>query len=159
MVVNKKFRLTKEGIKKLEQEYSELKKIKHSRVGGRDDAPDIMHSEELNPDYLHFLEDLKFLEKRINEIDYILKNAEAIKSRKEDQIIVDVGTRVLVEVNGKRDEFNIVETFEADPSQGKISKESPVGKALIGAKEGEKITVFSPVKKSYKIKKINYYLS
>ena len=159
MTVNKKFKLTKEGIAKLEQEYAELKKIKHSKLGGRDDAPDVMHSEELNPDYLHFWEDLKFLERRINEIDYILKNAETIKSKSKGQMIVDVGAHVLVEINGKKDEFNIVETFEADPSQRKISKESPVGKALIGAREGQEITVFSPVKKSYKVKKINYYFS
>ena len=159
MTVNKKFRLTKEGISKLEQEYIELKKIKHSKIGGRDDAPDVLHSEELNPDYLHFLEDLKFLEKRINEIDYILKNAETIKLRNKGQMIVDVGARVLVEIDGKKDEFNIVETFEADPSQGKISKESPVGKALIGAKEGQEVTVLSPVKRNYKIKKINYHFS
>ncbi len=152
----KKFHLTKEGIKKLKNEYTELKKIKQSKVGGRDDVPDVLRSEELNPDYLYFLEDLKFLENRINEIDYILKNSEIIKSKNKSTI--DVGANVLVEVNGKKNEFNIVETFEADPFQGKISKESPVGKALMGAKEGEEIMI-SSLKKRYKIKKINYHSS
>ncbi len=152
----KKFHLTKAGIEKLKNEYSELKKIKQSKVGGRDDVPDVLRSEELNPDYLYFLEDLKFLENRINEVDYILKNSEMIKSK--NKSVVDVGAKVSVEVNGKKDEFNIVETFEANPFQGKISKESPVGKALMGAKEGEKIMV-SSLKKSYKIKKINYHSS
>ncbi len=159
MKSEKKFHLTKEGIKKLEKEHDDLKRIKQSKVGGREGAPDVLRSEELNPDYLYFLEDLKFLENRLNEIEYILKNAEIIKNKKKKNQTVEVGSNVLVEVNGKKNEFSIVETFEANPSQGKISKESPIGKALMGAKEGEVVLVSSPVKRNYKIKKINHYLS
>ncbi len=158
MTIDKKFKISKKGIDDLKKEYEELKKIKHSKVGGRDDVPDVLRSEELNPDYLYFLEDLKFLEKRINEIDYILKNAETIKTNKK-MTMVDVGANVLVEINGKKDEFNIVETFESNPSEKMISKESPVGKALMGAKEGEIVTVDFPIKKNYKVKKITYYSS
>jgi transcription elongation factor GreA len=158
MTIDKKFKITKQGMDDLKKEYEELKKIKHSKVGGRDEVPDVLRSEELNPDYLYFLEDLKFLENRINEIDYIINNAELIKTNKKMSTI-DVGANVIVEVNGKKDEFNIVETFESNPDKKMISKESPVGKALMGSKEGEIVTVDFPTKRNYKIKKITYHSS
>ncbi len=153
----KKFYLTKEGLEKIEQEYNNLRQIKQSKVGGRDSAPDVLHSEELNPDYLYFLEDLKFLENRISELEHIFKNAEIIKPSNRKKGIVDVGATVLVENNGQKDKFMIVEAFEANPDLGRISKDSPVGRALMGGKEGQEIMINSPVETSYKIRRINYH--
>ncbi len=156
---DRKFYLTKEGLDKVKQEYDDLRKIKQSKVGGRNDAPEVMHSEELNPDYLYFLEDLKFLENRINELDFVLKNSETIKSCNRKKDVVDVGATVMIQTGGRKDYLTIVETLEANPELGRISKESPVGRALLGAKKGDKIMVSTPIETTYEVKKINYHFS
>lgn len=148
-----KFHLSKEAIKELEKEYQTLKKIKHFKVSDRDDVPEVFHSEEMNPEYTQFQEDLNQIESRIIELEHILKHAKPIKLKKG---VVDVGTVVTVDVNGKEQSFAIVETFEANPEEGKISKESPVGKVLLGSKVGDKISVSVPTKTEYKIKKIDH---
>ncbi|HQB85209.1 MAG: Transcription elongation factor GreA [Parcubacteria group bacterium ADurb.Bin247] len=148
-----KFHLTKEAIKELEKEYQELKRAKHFKVNSRDDVPEVFHSEEMNPEYAQFQEDLDKIESRIIEIEYILKNVKPIKPQKG---VVDVGTVVTVDINGKEQEFAIVEKFEANPEEGKISKESPVGKILLGSKIGDEISVSTSTKSKYKIKKIDY---
>ena len=152
-----KFYLTKEGLEKLKKEYEELKKIRALKIKG--EVPDILHSEEINPEYLSFQEDMSFLEGRIVELENILKNAVLIKPPpKAEQDKVALGATVLVEVNGRLDEFTIVGRLEANPSIGKISDQSPVGKALLGREVGEVVLISSPIKISYKIKKIKYEL-
>jgi len=155
----KKFYLTKEGLAKIEREYQELKKIRFAKIKG--ESPKIWHSEDLNPEYLSFQEDLNFLESRIAELEYILKNIELIKNPpKEKQNIVDLGATVtLEEADGQINEFMIVGTLEANPGEGKISSESPVGKSILGKKIGEEVVITSPIKVIYKIKKIRYHLS
>jgi len=155
----KKFYLTKEGLEKIEKEYRELKKIRFAKIKG--ESPKIWHSEDLNPEYLSFQEDLNFLESRIAELEYILKNVALIKiPPKEKQNIVDLGATVtLEEADGQINEFMIVETLEANPGEGKISSESPVGKSILRKKIGDEVMITSPIKVVYKIKKIKYQLS
>jgi len=155
----KKFYLTKEGLAKIGREYQELKKIRFAKIKG--ESPKIWHSEDLNPEYLSFQEDLNFLESRIAELEYILKNIELIKNPpKEKQNIVDLGATVtLEEADGQINEFMIVGTLEANPGEGKISSESPVGKSILGKKIGEEVVITSPIKVVYKVKKIRYHLS
>ena len=73
--------------------------------------------------------------------------------------MVDLGAKVKIDIAGKKDEFMIVGTLEANPSLGKISNESPVGRALLGHKVGDEIVVSSPMKTTYKIKKIKYEIN
>jgi len=155
----KKFYLTKEGLEKIKKEYRNLRNLRLAKTKG--EAPKIFESEDLNPEYLSFQEDLSFLESRIVELEYILKNAELIKvPAKDRQNMVDVGATVtLEEPNGSINEFMIVGTLEANPSEGRISTESPVGRALMGHKVGEETVITSPIKVPYKIKKIKYQLS
>lgn len=155
----KKFYLTKTGLAKIKKEYEELKRLKETKVIG--ERPEIFHSEDLNPEYLAFQEDLNFLELRVQEIENILKNSQLIKvPPKDKQNIVNLGATVTLEDNeGKINEFMIVGTLEANPSEGKISSESPVGKALLGHKIGEEIRITSPINIVYKVKKIQYNLS
>lgn len=155
MTQEKKFFLTEEGLERIKKEYSDLKKLKLSKTTG--ESPKILHSEELNPEYLSFQEDLNFLETRIIELEHILKNVELIKGyRKERKNVIDLGAKVLVNVDGQSDEFEIVGTLEANPAIGKISNESPVGRALLGRKVGDEVVVSSPIKTIYKIKKVKY---
>ena len=95
-----KFYLTKEGLAKIEKEYQDLKNLRMAKVRG--ESPKILHSEDLNPEYLLFQEDLNFLEARIAELEYILKNAELIKPpTKAMKNLINLGARVLVEVDGQ----------------------------------------------------------
>jgi len=149
------FYLTKEGLEELKKEYETLKVLRSSKIKG--EAPSILESEDLNPDYVTFQEDLNFLETRIAELEYVLEKAQIIKKPlKEHKNEIDLGATVSVVVDGQNDKFTIVGTFEANPMLGKISNESPVGKALIGHTIGESVTVSSPIKSIYVIKKINY---
>jgi transcription elongation factor GreA len=72
-----KFHLTKKGLEKLKKEYQDLKKIRLAKTKG--ESPPILHSEDLNPEYLSFREDLSFLETRIAELEHILKDVKLIK--------------------------------------------------------------------------------
>ena len=155
MTEEKKFYLTKQGLEKIKKEYQDLRDLKFAKTKG--EIPKIWHSEDINPEYLSFREDLSFLETRIIELENILKNVELIKPPpKERQNIVNLGATILVEVEGQKDEFTLVSSLEANPSIGRISNESPVGRALLGHKVGEMITVQSAMKTTYKIKKIKY---
>lgn len=155
MPEEKKFYLTEEGLERIKKEYKSLKNLKLSKTKG--ESPKIWQSEDLNPEYLTFQEDLSFLESRIAELEYILKNIELIKPpSKEKQKIINLGATVLIEVDGQNDEFTIVGSLEANPSIGKISNESPVGKALLEHRAGEIVTVQSSIPITYKILKIKY---
>ena len=140
------------GIKK---EYAKLLKLRKLKSKG--DVPSILHSEELNTEFVTYREDVDFLESRIEELEHVLKNFGLIKPppRKEKNRI-HLGAQVKVEVDGQEDEFTIIGTLEANPTMGKISNESPMGKILLGHKVGEEVVISSPIKVIYKIKSIRY---
>jgi transcription elongation factor GreA len=157
--MDKKFYLTKEGLEKLKKEYETLKALRLAKLKG--ETPKILHSEDVSAEYLAFKEDMNFLENRLFELEYVLKNFVLIKKPpKERQNIVDLGATVTLEdQDGFINEFMIVGTLEANPSEGKISNESPVGKALLGKKVGDEVVITSPISVKYKIKKIRYEIS
>ena len=148
MSAEKKIYLTKKGLERIKKEYQDLKNLKLAKSKG-----DFSDSK-----YLSFQEDLNFLEARLSEIKDILKNVELIKlPSKERQNIVNLGAQVtLKESDGGINEFLIVGSLEANPNEGKISSESPVGKALLEHRIGDEIIITSPIKVIYRIKKIKY---
>lgn len=155
MPEEKKFYLTKQGLEKIKIEHQSLRELKLAKTKG--ESPKILHSEDLNPEYLAFQEDVSFLEARMVELENTLKNVELIKlPKKEKQNIISLGATILVSVDGQNDEFTLIGSLEANPSIGRISNESPVGRALLGHKIGDEVIVSSPVKTVYKIKKIKY---
>ncbi len=152
-----KFFLTKRGLEEIKKEYEKLKAIKVVKTNS--EGPKILHSDDLDPEYRDFQEDLNLLESRLTSLEYVIKNAQLIKPpAKEVQKTVQLGAKVALEVNGQNNEFLIVGTIEADPSLGRVSNDSPVGKALIGRRVGEEVVLESPIKTHYKIKEINYSL-
>jgi len=156
MEEERKFYLTKKGLEQIKKELESLKKIKASKIKG--ETPQLLHSEDVNPEYLTFREDMNFLESRIAELENILKNAVLIKiPPKTKQNIVQLGATVTLEEGGQINEFMIVGTLEANPNEGKISASSPIGKALLGHKIGDEIIITSPIRVVYKIKKIKYH--
>lgn len=155
-MVEKTFYLTKKGLERIKKEYKILKALWFAKT--KREVPKILESEDLNPEYLSFREDLSFLEVRISELENVLKNVKLITPPpKKKQNVIDLGATVVAEIEGDRDEFTIVGTLEANPSLGKISNESPVGKALLGHKVGDEIVVSSPIRVIYKILKIKYF--
>lgn len=157
-MAEKTFYITKQKFEELKNEYKSLLAIEFKKTKG--DIPKIFESEDLNPEYLNFQEDLSFLRSRIGELENILKNYEIIKTPpKNKQILVGLGAKVTVAVEGEKDELTVVGTLEANPSLGKISNESPVGRALVDHKVGDEVIVSSPIKVSYKILKIKYNIS
>ncbi len=143
-MTEKKFYLTEEGLEKIRKEFEDLKELKFAKI--REESPKILY------------EDTDFLGSKIIEFENIIKNAELIKPpKKEKQNIIDLGATVLVEINGEIDEFRLVGTLEADPSNRKISNESPIGRALLGKRVGEIVVIKTPiVNHACKITKIKY---
>ena len=155
MTEPEKYYLTKEGLKDMKKERDKLLKLR--KLKSKENVPSVMHSDELSAEFVSYREDLEFLESRLEEIDRIFKNYELIKKPpKKERERVCLGAYVSLKINGEKDEFRIVGTTEANPSAGKISNESPVGKALLGKKADEEIIVSSPQKKTYKILNIKY---
>lgn len=149
------FYITNKKLREIKQEYEKLKKNLSLKTKG--EIPQVLTSEDMNPEYLLFQEDLIFLYSRKQELENILKNYKLIKlPLKKNRDKINLGAKVLVEVDGQKDEFEIVGTLEANPTLGRISNESPVGKNLLGYKIGDEVAISSPIKTIYKIKKITY---
>lgn len=154
-MTEKRFYLTKQGFENFKKEYQQLLYIRGFKT--KEESPQFWHSEEINSEYLSFWEDLNLLEIRIAELENILKNIEIITfPPKNKQNIINLGAQVKVKIDGQTDEFTIVGPLEASPSLGRISNESPVGKALLGHRVGDEVLVQSEAETLYKIKKIKY---
>ena len=139
----KKNLLTYAGLKALEEELHDLKVVKRKEVAEKIKEAREQGDLSENAEYDAAKEEQRDIEARIEEIEKILKNAEVIVEDEVDLDKISVGCLVKVydEEFEEEMEFKIVGSSEANSLQGKISNESPVGKALIGAKVGDEITV------------------
>ncbi len=152
--VNKKFILTQDGLNNLRQEYNELISIQRPAITRR-----IQNAREFgdlteNSEYDAAKEEQSLLEARIAQLEEVLPKARIISQPQTSDFVV-IGSTVVVEMNDEIHEFAIVGSMEANPSEKKISNESPVGKALLGLKAGENIEVaFGPVKSKLKVLQI-----
>ena len=153
-----KFYLTEQGLLKAQQELERFRELRKSKLGK--ETPSVLYSEELNTEFVSFKEELDYLDAKTEELEYILKNYEIIKpcsTSADGEKIVDLGCKVkLIEANGTEDEFLVVGTLEANPALGHISNESPIGKALLGKKQGDEVIITSPNRLVYKIKEVSY---
>lgn len=152
---SKKIFLTKEGHEDLKKEYDELVNIKRPDVLNRVSQARNLGDLSENAEYVAAREELSFIDGRIDEIEELLKEVEIISQSKSNNI-VKLGSTVTVDAGKDKEVFTLVGEWEADPHQKKISHESPLGKALIGKKVGEKVEVEAPAGKIlYTIKSIN----
>ena len=151
-----KYYLTREGLEKIRKDYESLLEFRKAKT--TDDVPSIWHSEDVNPEYLSFQEDMNVLEARLTEYEDILKNVELIRlPQKENRHEVMLGATVTVDLGGEVDTFTIVGTLEADPLQKRISNESPIGSGLLGTRIGDVVKVKTTlVNHDCKILKIVY---
>ena len=142
----KKNILTYAGLKKLEDELHDLKVVKRKEVAGKIKEAREQGDLSENAEYDAAKDEQRDIEARIEEIEKILKNAEVVVEDEVDMDKVSVGCKISVldmEYNEEM-ELQIVGSTEANSLQGKISNESPVGKALIGAKKNETVDVEMP---------------
>ena len=152
--MKKEFHLTSEGVIELKSEHDELvskrgiiaNKIKTAREQG-----DLSE----NAEYQNARDEMTQNESRIAEIEHILKNAEVIEIPKKVSAVV-VGCKVELNAGGKKVNYQIVGSYEADPMKNKISDESPIGMAVLGKKVGDEVTIELPAGSTvYKVSAIS----
>ena len=139
----KKNLLTYEGLKKLEDELQDLKVVKRKEIAQKIKEAREQGDLSENAEYDAAKDEQRDMEARIEQIEKILKNAEVVVEDEVDLDKISVGCKVKVlDVEfEEEEEFKIVGSSEANSLGGKISNESPVGKALIGAKVGDTVQV------------------
>ena len=152
--MDKKFILTRQGLTSLKSEYDELTRVKRTQITKRIQTAREFGDLSENSEYDAAKEEQSLLETRIAQLEDVLKRTQIIEPVKKADFVV-IGSTIVVEIEGEKDEFTIVGTIEADPSKKKISNESPVGTAMLGAKVGEVVEVVTPIiRAKYKILEI-----
>lgn len=149
MTTNKPYLLTQEGLERLTAELEEMRTVGREKVAerlhrafedGQDD--DFVDNAELEA----ARNDQSFLEGKIKELEDILKNYQIIGDNGEKSDFVRIGSYVTVSEDGydENERYHLVGAAEADPGNGRISNESPLGKALLGAKVGDSVRIKAP---------------
>lgn len=145
----KKIFLTKEGLQELKKEYEALSKEKRPEILERLSQARSMGDLSENAEYSAAREELSFIDGRIDELETLLKQVTIIDEHhtKGGSRVIELGSRVTLHQNKKKDVFTVVGEWEADPIEKKISHESPLGKALLGKKVGDTVEVEAPAGK------------
>jgi transcription elongation factor GreA len=142
--------LTKEGLEKLKKELKELETTKRKEVSEKIRHTASQGDLSENAGYDAAKEEQGFLEGRIRELRQIIAEAKIVEKKGNNDI--QIGSSVVLESGGKKEEFQLVGPEEADIFQKKISFKSPLGDALLGKKKGDKIKIDIPDgKKEYKV--------
>ena len=140
---NKPTYLSKDGLEKLRAELEEMVTVKRPEVANRiHDAKEHGDLSE-NAEYEDAKNEQAFVEGRIQTLEALIKNATLIDENHSTDH-VQIGSTVSVESGDGKETFTIVGSTEAKPAEGRISNESPVGRALLGKKKGEKVVVKVP---------------
>lgn len=136
--------LTKEGAEKMAAELEDMKTRQREELSKRLRFAISQGDLSENADYHKAKEDQAFLEGKIKEYEETLAGAKIIQSNKSNGL-VDVGSTVTIREGSYPEEtYFLVGAREANPSEGRISNESPIGQALLGHKAGDKVTVVTP---------------
>jgi len=141
----KKVYLTPEGEEALREELNELVNVKRPALAERLRKAIAQGDLSENANYKAAKEEQSFLEGRIQELESMLRNAEMIEETKNsDEVSLGSYVTVVEEGSDRPETFRIVGTAEADPINGKVSHESPMGKRLLGHQVGDVVTVEAP---------------
>lgn len=139
---NNEFHLTAEGIQSLKDELVELTTNKRGEIAERLKEAKADGDLSENAMYDAARDDQSFVEGRIAEIEHILKHATVISNKSGG--VVALGSKVHVELEQGEQKYVIVGSTEANPDEGKISDQSPIGRALLGKKAGDEVEVEVP---------------
>lgn len=143
---NKNFYVTKEGLKKLEEEIEYLKTTKRAEVKERLKIARGYGDLSENSEYEAAKDEQGMIESRILHLENQLRNAVIIREEDKVQGVVTVGSTVTIKEipSGDKETYTIVGSAEADPIEGRISNESPIGRGLLGKQVGDSITIPAP---------------
>lgn len=136
--------LTPKGMQEAREELDFLRGVKRTQIAERIQRAREFGDISENAEYDAALEEQALVENRIAYLEEVLKDAKIIHANPKSDFVV-IGSTVKVEMDGHVDEFTIVGKVEANPTKKKISNESPVGTALLGAKVGEVVEVVTPI--------------
>jgi transcription elongation factor GreA len=143
----KKILITQEGLGKLKTELEHLVSVKREEVAAKIKRAREMGGTENNAEYEDAKNEQAFIEGKILMLENTLKNANVIEPTAMPGV-VELSDKVLIQnQDGKIDQFTIVGSAESNPANGKISNESPVGRALLGKKVGDEVEVQTPAGK------------
>ena len=138
--------LTPDGLIKFKKELDMLKTVKRKEIAQRIERARDLGDLSENAEYHAAREDQSFMEGRVEELEYIIRNAALIEHhpQKHKGAVVGLGSTVKVSMGGKEAVFTIVGASEANPLQAKISNESPLGRTLLGGQVGAKLKYQAP---------------
>ena len=139
--MTEKFVLTKQKIDQLKKELEKLEKMKREELSESLEQARMSDVSEDTDNIKAVMVELENVDQRISEIKEILHNAREMKKEECSVDKVDIGSTVKLKSSGKTFTYHIVSEVEADPSENKISNKSPLGKALLDAKEGDTVKV------------------
>jgi len=152
---NKPAYLSKEGLEQIRQELEQLVNVRRSEIAARIHEAKEHGDITENAEYEDAKNEQAFVEGRIQALSALVKNAVVIVEN-HSSTHVQIGSTVTIQSKDGKESFTIVGSAEAAPADGRISNESPVGRALLGRKKGEEITVSVPAGDSkYKILSIH----
>jgi transcription elongation factor GreA len=136
--------VTRDGLRKLEDELEYLRTVKRAQVAQR--LHDAMGEGDIdeNAEYDDAKNEQSFVEGRILTLETMIKNAVLIQEGKHRDQVVLGSTVTIVEEGGEPETYHLVGSAEADPRQGRISNQSPLGRALLGKRVGDTVTVSAP---------------
>ncbi|OIN89893.1 transcription elongation factor GreA, partial [Candidatus Beckwithbacteria bacterium CG1_02_47_37] len=138
------FYVTSEGLKELKEELKVLVDVKRPELIDRVATARAHGDLSENSEYAAATQDLAFAEGRMEELEELIAKAQIIKSGKNANHIVKLGSKVVLKTNGKSQTFELVGEWEANPLEQKISHTSPLGRALLGKKMGEQVEIDAP---------------
>lgn len=145
-MIEKKVFLTEEGLTKVEKELDNLKSVRRREIASEIQSALCCGDIAENAEYDRAKNEQSQLEERISKLEQVVSNARLIDEDSISAHIVGIGSKVIVKdlEYDEEMEYIIVGSVEADPFEGKISNESPLGKSLIGSKKGDTIEVEVP---------------
>lgn len=134
--------LTEQGLTELQEQLHELKTVRRREIADAIHTAKEQGDLSENAEYIDAKEEQNRVEQRIAELETVVKNAVLIKKPSANNI--QIGSHVTLDCDGKKRKYQIVGSNEADPLNGKISNESPMGKALIGNNRGSTVAIPTP---------------
>ncbi len=146
--------LTKDGMTELQERLHVMKTVRRREIAEAIHTAKEQGDLSENAEYQSAKEEQSRMEQEIAEMELVMKNAHVVESAKTDTI--NIGHKVVISSNGEDKEYHLVGSNEANPMEGKISNESPMGMALMGSKVGDTVHIPVPAgTKEYVIKKIS----